>query len=75
MIEKRVMMKFVQSCTKTNQANEFDFSELIDSETLNKNIPFKEFIQSKKLPPLVCKYLIDAVAMCPTNPTYTTLEV
>ena len=70
MIEKRVMMKFVQSCTKDD-----NFSELIDNEAKNNNISFKDFILSKKFPASINNFLINAVAMSPTNTSYTAVEV
>lgn len=58
MIEKRYMMKFVQSCVKETFA-----TELIDEETSNR-ISFKQFLVDEKLPESVTHYLLSSVAMC-----------
>ena len=61
MLEKRVMMQFVQSCLKENE-----FKDLIELDK-QESISFKEFILSKKFPPTITDYLINAVAMCPNE--------
>ena len=61
MIEKRHMMKFIQSCMKEN-----DFKDFVSDKGL-ETISFTEFIKSKKLPESVNTYIINAVAMCPSE--------
>jgi hypothetical protein len=68
MIEKRIMMQFIQSCTKDNDYQ--DFADL----TQLKEISFKQFIQSKKFSTSIQNYLVNAVAMCP-NDDLSALEV
>jgi RAB protein geranylgeranyltransferase component A len=58
-IEKRLMMQFVQSCMKDN-----DFADLINNEN-GILMSFKDFIESKKLPNSISHYLVNAVSMCP----------
>jgi RAB protein geranylgeranyltransferase component A len=60
MIEKRLMMKFIQACMKDNT-----FNELIGDGIQIEQMSFKEFIQAKKLPESISNYLINSVAMCP----------
>ena len=68
MIEKRVMMQFIQSCMKENNFEDF-FSNQNDAE----KVTFKEFIQSKKFSKSIQNYLINAVAM--SNETQSALDV
>jgi RAB protein geranylgeranyltransferase component A len=68
MIEKRVMMQFVQSCVKEN-----NFADLIDPQA-SSNISFRQLITNKKLPESVAHFLINNVAMCP-NEANTAAEV
>ena len=76
MIEKRVMMKFVQSCMKVDEkSSDDDFKDLLDDEIISKNVSFKDFIQSKKFPPTISNFLVNAVAMCPSKQSYSALEV
>lgn len=58
MLEKRVMMQFVQSCLKEDY-----FKELVDSQ----NLSFEELIKSKKFPKNISDIFINAVAMCPSQ--------
>ncbi len=60
-IEKRLMMQFVQSCMKDN-----NFADLINDEN-GILMSFKEFIQGRKLPSSISHYLINAVSMCPNK--------
>ena len=60
MIEKRLMMKFIQACLKDNT-----FSELIADGIQIEHMSFSQFVQAKKLPESISNYLINAVAMCP----------
>jgi hypothetical protein len=76
MVEKRVMMKFVQSCTKVDEkSSEESFKDLLDDDIINKKVSFKEFILSKKFPSSISNFLINAVAMCPSNNSYSALNV
>ena len=76
MIEKRVMMKFVQSCMKVDEkGGDESFKDLLDDDIINKKVSFRDFIQSKKFPPTISNFLINAVAMCPSNNSYSALEV
>lgn len=68
MIEKRLMMKFVQECT-----NAASFDELIEKEKANA-ISFGQFIRRRKMPESIANYLINCVAMCP-NEEQTALQV
>lgn len=61
MIEKRVMMQFVQSCLKDNDFADFGVRTDDDDECVKS---FRQLIESKKLPPTIMHYLINAVAMC-----------
>lgn len=58
MIEKRVMMKFIQSCMKEN-----DFEDFYPLERL-ESISFYEFIHSQKFSTSITNYLLNGVAMC-----------
>ena len=58
MIEKRVMMQFIQACMK-----EDEFKEASDGLDL-ENLSFKQFTELKKWSPVVKDYLLNAVAMC-----------
>ena len=76
MVEKRVMMKFVQSCTKVDEkSSEESFKDLLDDDIINKKVSFKDFILSKKFPSSISNFLINAVAMCPSNNSYSALNV
>lgn len=57
-IEKRVMMQFVQACLKDN-----NFADIIDAERA-RTISFKQLISEKKLPDSIGNYLLNAVSMC-----------
>lgn len=61
MIEKRHMMKFIQSCMKENDFKDFGVDKDLEAQS------FTEFIKSKKLPEAVNNYIINAVAMCPSE--------
>ena len=61
MIEKRVMMQFIQSCMKDN-----NFEDLLESNKA-ESTSFKEFIQSKKFSKSITNYLLNAVSMCPND--------
>lgn len=67
MIEKRVMMQFIQSCMKDNNFQDF-FASTNDAEQTT----FKAFIQSKKFSKSIENYLLNAVAM--SNETQTALD-
>lgn len=58
MIEKRIMMQFIQACMK-----EDEFKEVSEGLDL-KNLSFKKFTEFKKWSPAVKDYLLNAVAMC-----------
>lgn len=62
MIEKRHMMKFIQSCSKDNQ-----FADFINDEPKCKETSFRYFLKEKKLPDSVSMYILNAVAMSPSN--------
>ena len=68
MIEKRHMMKFIQSCVKDNE-----FADLIEGEDV-LNMSFRDFIKQKKLPESVSNYIMNAVAMSP-NENQSALQV
>jgi RAB protein geranylgeranyltransferase component A len=68
MVEKRVMMQFVQACVKEN-----NFADLIEPETA-ASISFRQLIANKKLPESVAHFLVNNVAMC-SNETNTAAEV
>lgn len=63
-----MMMQFVQSCLKDNEFADFGLDD--DS---NRNKSFRQFIESKKFPPTISHYLVNAVAMC-ANDCRTALE-
>ena len=58
MIEKRVMMQFIQACLKDN-----DFKDLVDSESQLDILTFKQLIEAKKLSASITNFLYNAVAM------------
>ena len=58
-MEKRIMMQFVQACVKDN-----NFKDLVDEQRGN-TISFAQYIQERKLPKAISHYVINAVAMCP----------
>lgn len=60
MLEKRVMMQFVQACLKEDY-----FKELVDPQY--KNLSYTELIRSKKLPKSISEILVNAVAMSPSE--------
>lgn len=68
MIEKRLMMKFVQECT-----NAASFNELFEKERVNE-ISFRQFISRRRMPESIANYLVNCVAMCP-NDEQTALQV
>lgn len=68
MIEKRHMMKFIQSCMKEN-----NFNDLIDASQA-ETLSFNEFVKSKKLPESISNYIVNAVAMSPKE-NQTAIEV
>ena len=59
MIEKRVMMQFVQSCLKDN-----DFADFGLDSASTSSMSYRQLIEAKKLPESISHYLINAVAMC-----------
>ncbi len=60
MIDKRMMMKFIQACIKDN-----DYKDLLDQNQKLESLSFKELVNSKKLSESITNYLINAVAMSP----------
>jgi RAB protein geranylgeranyltransferase component A len=68
MVEKRVMMQFVQSCVKDN-----NFVDLIEPDAADK-ISFKQLIANRKVPASVAHFLVNNVAMC-SNDAITASEV
>jgi RAB protein geranylgeranyltransferase component A len=64
-IEKRLMMKFIQQCMKDE-----NIEELIDDKNKQcsiENLTFREFVLSKNLSEPVNNYLINAVCMSPNQ--------
>jgi Rab proteins geranylgeranyltransferase component A len=59
MIEKRVMMQFVKSCLSDTDDT---FADLLKNEE-QRQLSFKQFIDTKNLPGIVSNYLTNAVAM------------
>ena len=69
MIEKRHMMKFIQSCMKDNE-----FKDLLDESKSSSDLSFHQFIMDKKLSETINNYILNAVGMIP-NRTQNVLQV
>ena len=69
------MMKFVQACTKAVDGQEDSFSELIEDKVAGEQTSFKDFIVSKKFPASINDFLVNAVAMSPTNQAFNAFDV
>lgn len=68
MLEKRVMMQFVQSCLKDN-----DFADFGLEKQTAETMSFRQLIESKKFPEIITHYLVHAVAMC-SDDTHSALD-
>lgn len=69
MIEKRHMMKFIQSCMKDN-----DFNDLIGDSESSSDLSFHQFVMNKKFSDKINNYILNAVGMIP-NKSQSVLNV